>query len=204
MRPSALAASKIRAFYEIEVDGEHRVAPHRPGGDATAGQVESDVPPVECCVALVEQVSATVAPSLAAHDPLVPARAGRAGDGGRSQRRANCVTLARVVPEPFLAGLVTLNDRMPGSSRVVAGVLRRRRVATADMAALGTATKVEPPTAGCEALDTTRAARRYCGIDKDLVRSVNHHVPIASSLASWRCGFDELALAPTMKTGAYQ
>ncbi len=34
-----------------------------------------------CCVALVEQVSATVAPSLSAHDPMVPARAGRAGDG---------------------------------------------------------------------------------------------------------------------------
>jgi len=146
----------LRANYEIEVDGERRVAPHRPGCDATAGQVERDVPPVACgwtrdkpdlahyleeamkgsllsahaargmdgngvaspasdatppspswsplpaipypllrsrpgvvawrgmacCVALVEQVSATVVPSLGAHDPLVRARVGRAGDGG--------------------------------------------------------------------------------------------------------------------------
>ena len=36
---------------------------------------------MECCVALVEQVSATAVPSLGAHDPLVPARVGLAGDG---------------------------------------------------------------------------------------------------------------------------
>ena len=42
---------------------------------------------------------------------------------GRGQRRAAYLPLVCVVPVPILAGLETLNDRMPGTGRVVACVL---------------------------------------------------------------------------------
>jgi len=59
---------------------------------------------MECCVALVEQVNATVAPSLGAHDPLVPARVGRAGDGGAEPAPGQpcnaCSRSSRTSPRP--------------------------------------------------------------------------------------------------------
>src|SRR5437879_2820591 len=44
------------------------------------------------------------------------------------------VLLRRVVPEPVLARLVALDDRVPGVSGMVAGVLRRGRVTATDVA----------------------------------------------------------------------
>ena len=46
-----------------------------------------------------------------------------------------------------------------------AGVLARRRVATADVATAGAAPQVEPPPVGRIALDAAGAARRRCRID---------------------------------------
>ena len=48
---------------------------------------------------------------------------------------------------------------MPDLDGVAMGVLRRRGVAAADMAALGAAAEMEPPAAGCQALDAAGAAR---------------------------------------------
>src|SRR3954452_1253752 len=48
---------------------------------------------------------------------------------------------------------------------VATRVLGRGGVAAADVAALGTAPKVEPPPVRCEALDAARATRRAIRID---------------------------------------
>jgi hypothetical protein len=93
------------------------------------------------------------------------------------QNGAFHVLLARVVPEPAFAGFVTLDDRVSGIDRMPGGVLGRRGIATADVAALGAATKIEPPPAGCETLDTARAARRNRGIDQDVVHPLYLAVP---------------------------
>jgi hypothetical protein len=79
------------------------------------------------------------------------------------------IGLGRVVPEPVLAGLIALDDRVPFSHRVTAGVLRGRRVATPDVPASGTAAQVEPPPVGRQALDAARTARRDVPIDQDTV-----------------------------------
>src|SRR5690242_16113640 len=76
-----------------------------------------------------------------------------------SEHGAVEILLGGVVPEPVLPGLEALDDRMPGVGGVVAGVLRRRRVAAPDMPAMGAAAKVEPPAVRGQALCATRAAR---------------------------------------------
>ena len=65
----------------------------------------------------------------------------------RSQERALEILLCRVVPEPLLARLVALDDRMSPADGVVTRMLRWRRVATTDMAAMRTAAQMEPPSA---------------------------------------------------------
>jgi len=67
----------------------------------------------------------------------------------RSQDRAVGVLLRGVAPEPVLVRLEASDDWMPGVGCVVAGVLRRRRIAAADVPAMGAAPQVEPPAAGC-------------------------------------------------------
>ena len=62
--------------------------------------------------------------------------------------------VTRVVEEPILIGFKTLDNRMPSIDRVMTGVLRGRRVATADVTAVGAATQVKPPTARLQTLDT--------------------------------------------------
>lgn len=52
--------------------------------------------------------------------------------------------LTKVV-EPVLAGFKTLDDAVPTLSKMSAGMLARRRVATADVTASSAATQVEPP-----------------------------------------------------------
>ena len=78
----------------------------------------------------------------------------------RSQGGALEVFLGRVVPEPVLAWLVALDDWMAGIDGMVTRVLTRRRVATANMAAMRAAAQVEPPRTRGVALDAARAARR--------------------------------------------
>src|SRR6187401_2386757 len=73
--------------------------------------------------------------------------------------------LGRVVPEPVLARLEALDDRMAFSRGMPTRVLRRRRVAAADMPALHASPEVEPPAVGGETLDTPGATRRRVGID---------------------------------------
>lgn len=96
------------------------------------------------------------------------------------QRRSFEVLLARVVPEPVLARFVAVDDRMPGVVGVVAGVLRRRRVAAADATAVGTPTEMEPPAAGRLAVDAARPTGRRGQVDLGLVRHqpmMNGHSP---------------------------
>src|SRR5581483_6204342 len=76
------------------------------------------------------------------------------------------VVLARVVPEPGLARLEALHDRVPGLGRVPARVLLRRRVAAADMPALRAPAQVHPPAAGGLALDAAGSARRDRLVDR--------------------------------------
>jgi hypothetical protein len=76
----------------------------------------------------------------------------------RGQLGAEGILLAGVIPEPGLAGLEALDDWMAGVRRVMAGVLGRGRVATADMPAAGAPTEVEPPAAGRQAFDAARPA----------------------------------------------
>ena len=97
----------------------------------------------------------------------------------RGQNGAFHLLLVRVVPEPALARFVTLDDRVEGGDRVLPGVPGRRGIATPDMAALGAATEVEPPPAGCETFDTAGAARRNRGIDQDVVHPLNLALPPA-------------------------
>ncbi|CAN5538911.1 hypothetical protein BH23CHL6_BH23CHL6_05840 [soil metagenome] len=83
----------------------------------------------------------------------------------RSKYRTIEVLLGPVVPEPILARFIALHDWIPGAVRMVAGVLRRRRIATPDVPAMGTPPEVEPPSAGLQALDAARAAGWYPWID---------------------------------------
>ena len=103
----------------------------------------------------------------------------------RSQGRPLDLVLGDVVPEPVLAGLVALSDRMTGIGRVMARVLRRRRVAAADMTARRAAAKMEPPSAGRQALDTARSARRDQWIDRFVSRH-QHMVSVNGQARSRR------------------
>jgi len=80
----------------------------------------------------------------------------------RSQRGPLEELLRLVVPEPVLARLVALDDRVSASSGVATCMLRWGRVATADVAAVRAAAQVEPPAAGREAFDAARPARGNC------------------------------------------
>src|SRR4029079_6281877 len=83
----------------------------------------------------------------------------------RSEHGSLEVLLGGVIPEPVLAGLEALDDRMPGVGGVAARMLRRRRVAAPDMAAVGAAAKMEPPAVRGQALCATGAARRRSEIE---------------------------------------
>src|ERR671914_491728 len=88
----------------------------------------------------------------------------------RSQRRTFEILLGGVVPEPVLAGLVTLDDRVLALVGMARSVLGRRRVATSDVAASSAAPKMEPPSVGREALEAARAARRCREVDPRVTR----------------------------------
>jgi hypothetical protein len=84
----------------------------------------------------------------------------------RRERRSVEVLPAPVVVEPLFARLVARDDGMARRPSVLRSVLRRRVVAAADMPALGTSPKVEPPAAGSLTLRTTRSTRGHCRIDR--------------------------------------
>ena len=77
---------------------------------------------------------------------------------GRSQRWSVPELLSPVVPEPVLAGLEASDQGVAGCPGVLGGVLLRGAVATSNVAAARTTTKVEPPTILREALETTSPA----------------------------------------------
>src|SRR5450759_644304 len=84
----------------------------------------------------------------------------RAGHGlaggmmlGCSQFWAVVELLAGVIPEPVLAGLERPDQGVARARRVLAGVLRRRGVTAADVAAQGAAAQMEPPSADRQARD---------------------------------------------------
>jgi len=87
---------------------------------------------------------------------------------GRSQLRPIQEVLGRVVPEPVLAGLVTLDDRVAGIGRMATCVLGRRRITATDVAAARAATQVKPPASGGDAFRAARTARRHRRIDVHL------------------------------------
>jgi PPOX class probable F420-dependent enzyme len=84
----------------------------------------------------------------------------------RGQFRAPLVQpVVGVAPEPGFLGLEALDDRVPGLLGVGAGVLGRRGVAAADVAALGAAAQVEPPAAGRVALGAAGPAGGHRRVD---------------------------------------
>jgi hypothetical protein len=91
-----------------------------------------------------------------------------------------------VIPEPILAGFEALGDRMALSGGMSAGMLRRRRVATADVPAFGAAPEMEPPAIGGEAFHAPCAARRRVEIDVVHIR----HRPIVRDGATVRPPWD--------------
>src|SRR5262245_34078196 len=68
-----------------------------------------------------------------------------------------------VAPVPLLARLERLDERVGGGVEMGGGVLVRRAVAAADVAALGAAPQVDPAGAHGEALHASVAARRHVG-----------------------------------------
>ena len=105
----------------------------------------------------------------------------------RRELRTAEVLLPRVIPEPGLARLVALDDRMLDVERMAARVLRGRRVAAADVAAMGAPAQVEPPATGCQALDAAGTARRDRGIDVVRVRHSCHLLREGTLRGALRC-----------------
>lgn len=105
--------------------------------------------------------------------PVAGDTSGRSGRGliqrvmlRRCERRAVVVgLLAAVVVEPVFCGLVTGDPRMPGRFGVGGGVLARRVITTADVAALSTPAQVKPPPAPLFTLRTAGTARRDSRVD---------------------------------------
>src|SRR3954447_9243778 len=75
------------------------------------------------------------------------------------------VVLPAVVPEPVLAGLEALDDRVAGRLEVRGRVLHRGRVAAADVPALRAAAQVHPPALRGLALRAPGTARRHRRVD---------------------------------------
>src|SRR2546427_8681069 len=86
------------------------------------------------------------------------------------QLRTVEVLTGRVVVEPVLVRLEAPDNRVPLGRGVVAGMLRRRGVAAADVAAMGAAAEVEPPALGRKALHAARPAREDRRVDLVLSR----------------------------------
>jgi hypothetical protein len=77
------------------------------------------------------------------------------------QARAIEELAGAVVVEPVLAGFESTDDWVAGRFGMGGSVLAGRVVATTDMSALSATSKVQPPTAGLEALDAPGTARSH-------------------------------------------
>jgi phosphodiesterase/alkaline phosphatase D-like protein len=77
----------------------------------------------------------------------------RAGQLGAIDKFARAI-----VVEPVFSGLEAVDDGVAGGGVVLGGMLVWRRIAAADVAALGAAAQMQPPTVLCHAFDATRAA----------------------------------------------
>ena len=104
--------------------------------------------------------------------------------GGREGRPVHH-RLVAVVPEPVLARLEALHDAVPGGGGVRRGVLGRRAVAAADVAARGAPAQVHPPAGGIGgvAVGAPRPARRRGRVDEPPGCGLAHRSP-----PSRRCG----------------
>src|SRR4029450_12847874 len=91
----------------------------------------------------------------------------------RRERRPIAVHARGIVPEPVLAGLERLHQRMTGTVCVPAGVRRGGGGATADVTTLRATPKVQPPSTGGEAFDATGAARRDASVKLEIHRHTN-------------------------------
>ena len=70
-----------------------------------------------------------------------------------------------IVVKPLLARLEAHDDRVLGGVIMFGRVLTWGRVTTADVAALRAPAKMQPPSAGSQALDAARSARLGRGVD---------------------------------------
>jgi hypothetical protein len=65
---------------------------------------------------------------------------------------------AWIVEKPLFAGFEAADDRVAGGAGMRRGVLRRRRIATPDVAALGASAKMQPPPSAGQALNAAGPA----------------------------------------------
>ena len=77
-----------------------------------------------------------------------------------------------IIVKPPLAWLETRDNRMAGSCVVFRCVLTWRSIATADMTTFGASAKMQPPTSGRQAFNTTSATRLGEGM---YARSLRFH-----------------------------
>ena len=82
------------------------------------------------------------------------------------ERRTLGHSVRLVVVVPVLAGFEAPDDPMPGPVGVSTRMLLGRGIAAPDVAALGTAPQMKPPSTGGKALDTAFAAWRRARVDQ--------------------------------------
>jgi hypothetical protein len=85
------------------------------------------------------------------------------------------LALGLEVPKPPFTRFEALNDGMPGGVEMLARVLRRRAVATADVPAFRAAAKMKPPIAGGQTLHASGSTWRNGGVN---ARNVFFHVSL--------------------------
>ena len=85
---------------------------------------------------------------------------------GRGERRTLAHLVRPVVVVPALAGFKACNDPMTRPPGVSTGMLCGRRIATPDMAAVGTAPQMKPPPTVVKALNTAITARRHARVNQ--------------------------------------
>ena len=85
---------------------------------------------------------------------------------GRGERRALTHLVRPIVVVPVLAGFEARDDPMTRAPGVSTRMLGGRGIATPDVAALGAAPQMKPPSTGGKALDTAITAGRHARVDQ--------------------------------------
>jgi hypothetical protein len=70
-----------------------------------------------------------------------------------------------IIPEPILTRFEACNDEVPSRPEVRSGVLVWRRIAAADVTALGAAPQMKPPLTGGKTFNTSRSAWNGMTVD---------------------------------------